>query len=607
MCGISGIFAYSPSAKDADRDELLRVTEHMAARGPDGAGEWSSSDSRICLGHRRLSIIDLSDRAAQPMESASGGHVVVFNGEIYNYRQLRRELEESGYRFRTQSDTEVLLYLYAEMGSAMVDRLRGMFAFAIWDPTKKGLFLARDGFGIKPLWYADGDGQFRFASQVRALHAGGALSREADPAGWVGFLLFGYVPEPYSTFKSIRALPAGTTMWIDRDGPGEPRRYFSIAKVYQQSELKNESAGSAFERVKAALLDSVRHHLVADVPVGIFLSAGVDSGALLGLMRDAGQAEPIAVTLCYDEYHGKHEDEAPLAAQTAALYGCKHHVRRVSNREFSEDVDRIFAAMDQPTIDGINTWFISKAAREIGLKTVMSGLGGDELFGGYPSFRDIPRVVRLCAAPARIPFLAEAFRVIVARIGSAAALSPKYAALLVHGGSWAGAYLLRRGIFLPRDLEGLLDTDMVADGLNRLMPLDYIESNMRPAPSTDFGKVATFESSLYMRNQLLRDSDWASMAHSVEVRVPFVDPFLLRELAPITVRSPPGSGKRWLAASPTKPLPSELTERPKTGFGIPVAEWLLENPELQAWRQVPQLARPGCPWARRWAYQLAAA
>ena len=604
MCGIAGIFAYDPAAEAVNRDELRRMREQMSARGPDGAGDWYADDGRVGLGHRRLSIIDLSARAAQPMASASGKHVIVFNGEIYNYRALRQELEAKGRKFSTESDTEVLLHLYAEHGAAMVDRLRGMFAFAVWDAEKKGLLLARDGFGIKPLWYADAGGQFRFASQVRALQAGGALSREPDPAGWVGFYLFGSVPEPFSTYRAVRSLPAGSTLWVDQDGIREPRRYFSIAEVY-----KNASQTSApprptdFEQVRAALLDSVRHHLVADVPVGIFLSAGVDSGALLGLMREAGQTDTVAVTLTYGEYRGRPEDEGPLAARTAAHYGSQHHLRNVSEQEFRDDLPRIFEAMDQPSIDGINTWFVSKAARELSLKAAVSGLGGDELFGGYPSFDDIPRWVKWAAAPARAPGIAAAFRALVAHSGLAAFVSPKLAGLLHYGGTYAGAYLLRRGVFLPGDLDALMDRNFVREGLSRLRPLDLVREAMTPAPPTSFAKVATLESSLYMRNQLLRDADWASMAHSLEIRVPLVDRPLLEALAPLS-SALQRSRKSWLAQSPKRPLPAEILNRAKTGFTTPIKDWLQRDDRLQRYRKVPALAEPRCPWARRWAYQL---
>ncbi len=414
MCGITAIFAYHDAAPEVDRDELRRIRDHMAARGPDGKGEWFSQDKRIALGHRRLSIIDLSERGAQPMSSQDGSLVVSFNGEIYNYRKLRTELEKKGYVFQSQSDTEVLLHLYADRSERMLQDLRGMFAFTLWDAKKGALLLARDPYGIKPLYYADDGRTIRVASQVKALLAGGKVSKLSEPAGVVGFFLFGSVPEPYTSYQEIRAVPAGNTIWINDLGPAEPKRYHSIAETFRTAteNAKPLSEAALQETVRNALLDSVRYHLVADVPVGAFLSAGVDSGTLVGLMKDTGQPEIQTVTLAFDEFRGKHEDEAPLAQQVARQYGTEHATRIVTEKEFREDLPKILEAMDQPSIDGINTWFVSKAASELGLKVAISGLGGDELFGGYPSFRDIPRWLKFLRIPSRIPFLGDAFRVL---------------------------------------------------------------------------------------------------------------------------------------------------------------------------------------------------
>ena len=331
---------------------------------------------------------------AQPMASADGKLVVTFNGEIYNYRALRKSLEAKGRVFRSQSDTEVLLHLYAEKGEAMVHDLRGMFAFAIWDSERKRLFLARDPYGIKPFYYADDGWTLRFASQVKALLAGGKVSHDPEPAGQVGFYLWGSVPEPFTTFRQIRVLPAGCTAVVDRIGMHSPKRYHSIAAVYCEAEARSGDTSKPKDRVAeigAALLDSVRHHLIADVPVGAFLSAGIDSGAVVGLMRDAGQNDIQTVTLAFEEFRGQADDEAPLAEEVARTYGTRHTTRVVTESEFQTDLPRILEAMDQPSIDGINTWFVSKAAKELGLKVAVSGLGGDELFGGYPSFHDIPK------------------------------------------------------------------------------------------------------------------------------------------------------------------------------------------------------------------------
>src|SRR6266487_787778 len=314
MCGIAGIFAYHYAANAVDPVEVRRIRDHMAARGPDGFGEWYSKDEHVGLGHRRLTIIDLSERGAQPMTSADGKLVVTFNGEIYNYRQLRVALEARGRTFRTQTDTEVLLHLYAEKGEAMVNDLRGMFAFGLWDAQKKALLLARDPYGIKPLYYADDGWTLRFASQVKALLAGGRVSRNQEPAGWVGFCLFGSVPEPFTTYQEIHALPAGSTLWVDPVGTREINGYFSIANTYCRAEASGVELVSDADlqaSFREALLDSVRHHLVADVPVGAFLSSGIDSGALVGLMRDAGQEEIRTVTLAFEEFSGRNADEAP--------------------------------------------------------------------------------------------------------------------------------------------------------------------------------------------------------------------------------------------------------------------------------------------------------
>ena len=379
MCGINGVFAFHPAAPSPERSELLKTRDHMSARGPDGAGEWWDRHARVGLGHRRLSIIDLSDRASQPMIGAEGDVVVTFNGEIYNYPSLRRQLESEGVAFRSNSDTEVLLHLYRRDGRDMVSRLRGMFAFAIWDQRKCGLLLARDPYGIKPLYTANDGWTIRFASQVKALLAGDRVSRDPEPAGVVGFHMWGSVPDPFTLYREIRALPAGHTQWIDAAGPAEPQAYVSIASILADGAARPLAAHDVAPRVREAVGESVAAHLLADVEVGVFLSAGVDSCALLGLMKDAGQQHIRAITLAFEEYRGTPEDESVLAADVARSYGAEHVVRFVSEEEFRADLPAIMGAMDQPSIDGVNTWFVSKAAREAGLKVALSGLGGDEL------------------------------------------------------------------------------------------------------------------------------------------------------------------------------------------------------------------------------------
>lgn len=575
MCGIAGIHAYLDVAPRVDRGEILRMNRRMAARGPDGSGLWLSDDGKTGFGHLRLAIIDLSEGGAQPMHAGDGRLTITFNGEIYNYRELKAELQARGHVFRSGSDTEVLLHLYDEYGADMVRRLRGMFAFGLWDAARRTLLLARDPLGIKPLYWADDGWTVRFASQAKALLAGGAVPRDPDPAGIVGFHLFGSVPEPFTVWRGIRSLPAGTTLTVDATGPGTPKAYYDVATALAGRAAAAPADGDPRARLAEAVRDSVRHHLVADVPVAVFLSAGLDSGALLGTMAGLGVRDITAVTLAFAEFKGLAQDEAPLAAEVAARYGARHIVRTVDRAEFERDLPALRDAMDLPTIDGINTWFVAKAAREAGIKVALSGLGADECFGGYPSFVDVPRSVHWLRPVSWLPGLgALARRGLSAANAAGLGLHPKAPGVLQYGGDWAGAYLLRRGVYMPWELDDVLDPALVKEGLRRLTPLSRIAAALHSGtPLGDFDRVAALETSLYMRNQLLRDADWAGMSHSVEIRVPYVDPFFLAALPPGEVLATMRA-KDAVADLPSPPLPDSVRHRSKTGFTTPVGRWL---------------------------------
>jgi asparagine synthase (glutamine-hydrolysing) len=329
--------------------------------------------------------------------------------------------------------------------------------------------------------------------------------------------------------------------------------------------------------MSVAVHDSVRHHLVADVPVAVFLSAGLDSGALLGTMAELGVRDTLAVTLSFAEFKGDRHDEAPIAAEVAKRYGARHVVRTVDRAEFERDLPAILDAMDLPTIDGINTWFVAKAAREAGIKVALSGLGADECFGGYPSFKDVPRSVHLLRPFRFIPGLGGLVRRLMSStIASGERLHPKSAGVLQYGGDWAGAYLLRRSVYMPWELDRLLDPALVEEGLRRLAPLSHIANELQAGrPLGDFDRVAALETSLYMRNQLLRDADWAGMAHSIEIRVPYVDPFFLAALPPGDVLAEI-KAKEAVADVPQPPLPDVSRNRAKTGFVTPVGQWMRE-------------------------------
>jgi asparagine synthase (glutamine-hydrolysing) len=579
MCGVNGIFAYSDSAPRLRLRELLEVRDAMASRGPDGAGEWLSNDERVGLGHRRLSFVDLSDAGAQPMATADESLRITFNGEIYNYQSIRARLVDKGVVFRSHSDTEVLLHLYAEKGPAMLSELRGMYAFAIWDNLRRRIFLARDPFGIKPLYFSDDGKTLRFASQVKALLHSADIDTGPEPAAKVGFMLWGYVPEPYTLYSGIRALPAGSWMSIDAGGAHASQTFCRISDEIAAAEDRAESlsAEEVAERLRAAMLDSVSRHLIADVPVGAFLSSGLDSTTITALASEVTESRLHTVTLGFEEFRGTEADEVPLAELVARSYRTTHQTRWVTRNEFQEDFARLLSAMDQPSIDGVNTYFVSKATKQSGLKAALSGLGGDELFGGYPSFQQIPHLVR---AVGKFPIggAAKALRAISAPVLKHFT-SSKYAGLLEYGGTYGGAYLLRRALFMPWELPDLLDPDLAREGWRELEPMLRLEATAKGIDSERL-RVSALEMTWYMRNQLLRDSDWAGMAHSIEIRVPLVDLHLLRAVVPLRLQS---RGKSAMARTPAARLPEAILNRRKTGFSVPVRDWLdAETPQRGA-------------------------
>ena len=567
MCGLAALFAYGANAPPIDRSQLDAIHDRQAPRGPDSEGIWISDDNRVAMAHRRLSIIDLSEAGAQPMVTKDGAYRIVFNGEIYNYRALRQQLIDDGVALVSNSDTEVLLHLYIRQGPAMVDALRGMFAFAIWDEKRQGMFMARDAYGIKPLYFADDGKTLRVASQVKALIAGGGIDTSPAPAGHVGFFLLGYVPEPYTLYKGIEAVPAGGSLWVDTSGRGAPHKWFNLTKELSEVDPAPYDA----EALRAALVDSMQHHLVADVPVGVFLSAGLDSASLVALASEAHGANLRTVTLGFQQFRGSENDEAPLAEVLAKHYETDHETRWIKTSDFHDNADHLMAAMDQPSIDGANTYFVSKVTREAGLKVALSGVGGDELFAGYQNFQQVPSLARALGLFHFLPGLGKAFRIVSAPL-IRKLTSPKYAGLFEYGSRLGDAYLLRRGLYMPWELPEVLDPDLVKEGLKTLAITEKLSETIGDIGQARVSMTA-LESAWYMRNQLLRDADWASMAHSLEIRTPLVDIALLRALAPMIAGSRPPT-KNDMATSLAKPLPPEILHRPKTGFSIPVRDWV---------------------------------
>lgn len=606
MCGLAGVLLLHDALDQSSADDAVRrMCARMHARGPDAQGYWTDSRVNLSLGHRRLSILDLEARANQPMISDNGRYVIVFNGEIYNFRDLRRVLEQDGEGFRTQSDTEVLLKLYAREGEGMLTRLRGMFSFAIWDRHIRAIFLARDPYGIKPLYLGQSKNGWLFASQVKALLASGLISHDSDPDGQAGFWLLGSVPEPRTWFRDITAVPAGSWCRISADGKlVGPHKYWDVGDSWRKAPECRMTAGEVQEVVRTAVSRSVQQHLVADVPVGIFLSGGIDSGSLAGLMKDSGARDVLGVTVAFREFHGQHEDEVPAAKEIAERFGIRHHVRVITRQEFEADLPRILSAMDQPSIDGINTWYASKAVAELGLKVVISGIGGDELFYGYPSFQQLPLLVLRRRRMGRVPGALLAADLVLRAVARYSGNS-RWRWVTRQAQTLYGAYWLRRGLFTPDDLPALLGSGGSSQVSQQRDPAVLLESIAGDLPADSMAAVGQLESMVYLRNQLLRDSDWASMDHSVELRTPLVDAWLLRDLMPVLRSFGRLQGKHLLAASPVTPLSQAITGRTKTGFGIPLDVWMNDEGDRLAGCARVSASHQAGQSSRRWAATVA--
>lgn len=581
MCGIAG-FVPSQVGYRVPPEVARRVLLSMRLRGPDGEGQWEQPESRALLLHRRLSIQDLTESGAQPMLSHDGRLAIAFNGEIYNKENLRKLVPD--YPWRGTSDTEVILATYEKFGEETPRLLRGMFAFGIWDERRRGLFLARDPYGIKPLYIAETPDGIWFASQVKSLLQVPGVDLAPEPAGHAGFFLWGSVPEPFTLYRGIRSLPSGHSLWIENGKEPHRAQFASIADA-----LAGPSDSASATPLHDALFETVRMHFLSDVPVSVFLSAGLDSSTITSLSAAAFPSASIhCLTLGFDVYAGTERDETREAAQIANFYGVSHQIATIGREDFRRESRQFLDAMDQPTVDGINTYFIARMVRQAGYKVALSGVGGDELFAGYASFREIPKLVntlRLFPASNRLGSVLRRWTAPLLKHIT----SPKYAGTIEYGGDVEGAYLLRRALFMPWELTEAMDPELAAAGLEELSNSTLHSAEMDRVRHLPLRAQVTFlESTRYMRNQLLRDADWAGMAHSVELRTPLVDFTLLTQLAPMLRTANPPS-KMDMANTLLRPLPQNILHRGKTGFFVPVREWMAdsfeEKPErgLRSW------------------------
>jgi len=597
---------------------VRQMTPTMLHRGPDDEG-YLESNVRLALGMRRLSIIDVTG-GHQPIFNEDGTVAVVLNGEIYNFKELRDELAELGHTFTTRSDSEVVAHAYEEWGEECVERLEGMFAFAVWDTRKDRssrqeqsageegiLFLARDRLGIKPLYYyrgtgvspVNGHGQdaratFLFASEVRTLLASGVVARRLSPGALESYLLFGSVSEPMTLVDDVLSLPPGHTMTISL-GDGlvtQPKPYWNLgARISAVRPLNNQKQGASGSSngdagkhggdaacVRTLLEDSVRSHLVSDVPVGVFLSGGIDSTSLAALAsREVTGIHTFTVAFAEKEFN-----EAAIARRTAAKFGTTHQEVVLSGDDMLASLDEAVGALDQPTIDGINTYFVSASARQAGLKVTLSGLGGDEVFGGYSTFRRTPKYQRLANAGAYVP---SAMRSAVSATVTAAIATGgqrfmsddatrKISALWNTPGALPDPFYFGRALFTPAQVSQLMSGESPSGASPWWNRMAQCAEQAREFDS--FAAVSCMEMDSYLVNTLLRDTDSMSMAHSLEVRVPFLDHRLVEFVTalPQEKKLRKGVPKALLVAALGDLLPSEVVNQTKRGFTFPWAEWL---------------------------------
>ncbi len=553
MCGIFGFAGDRTTASGLDLGPVQAALEH---RGPDDRGrlvEAGPGDAAVALVHTRLAILDLSPAGHQPMVSASGRHVLVFNGEVFNFAEVKRDLEAEGVPIRSTGDSEVVLEAIVHWGPATaVKRFRGMFALAVWDRTDGSLLLVRDRLGIKPLYLLETARGLAFASEVRALLATGLSRRRLSREGLGSYLAFGSVSEPHTMIEGIRSLPPGHMLtW--RDGTSVVTRYWSLP----ESPARRLTYPEAVETLRPVLTEAIRLRLVSDVPLGIFLSGGIDSSALLAL---ASVDRPHSFTVTFDETR---YSEAAFAAEVASHYGSEHHEVRISPASAASSFETALAAQDQPSADGINTYIVAKAAREAGLTVALSGLGGDELFAGYPSFRSFGRLLAAGRAGRILPSGVER-----SMLGSRFNQARKLGAVLGGGGAVPATYAALRAMFTERQIQALLGPGL------RGHPVEASGFVEGAAAGDPVNALSRLELAHYIPSTLLRDTDSMSMAHALEVRVPYLDHEVVELLLslPGALKLRPGR-KKPLLVDVAPDLPQAASRRPKMGFVLPFDDW----------------------------------
>jgi asparagine synthase (glutamine-hydrolysing) len=562
MCRIAAIVSHD---KKASQLNILKMTDAMHRGGPDSSGYFCDENLPITLGHRRLSIIDLSSAGYQPMQDISNNYIISYNGEIYNYIPLKNELEKKGYVFKSNSDTEVLLNGYSEWGSNLFGKLNGMFAFILIDKRKKELIAVRDSEGIKPLYFGKEGGKFYFSSEIRGFQA--INPNWSEYSQWsIFFLTFGFIPEPYTTLQNVSHLPKGSYMVYNLEN-----YKYEIFKYSQVNfSLGITDLNEAIQLTRSTVISAIESHLIGDVPVGVFLSGGLDSSIITSVAQQKHKEKLNSLSIYFeDDKYSEKNFQNLVISRTGVI----HKSFKVSNEEYQKALPDILQAMDQPSIDGVNTYFISKYAKEAGFKVVLSGLGADEYFGGYSSFDGtLNRVKRLKNAIKIIGFLNGNY-------------SFKKVSFLDEK-RWYNDYLLNRGLFSPKDTANI--TGFSVSEVNSVLNLINEPSEFEKLNSNN--KISYLESNLYMQSQLLRDSDIFSMWHSLELRVPFLDRNVVNLAKSIdpAIKFNKKQKKHLLIEAFKDDLPQEVWNRKKQGFAFPFETWYSKNKFLTNSNYLPQ-------------------
>lgn len=570
MCGIFGLVG----KRSAELNQALALgTRALAHRGPDDDGTELlalASDPNMCvgLGSRRLAILDLSPAGHQPMHDPATGNWLVFNGEIYNFQEIRLELEKLGHRFASSGDTEVLLRAYGQWGEACLERLVGMFAFAVWDSRNERLFLARDRLGEKPLYYYAGPGLFTFSSELRSLLASGLVPRRLDTAGVASYLAFGAVQDPLTIIERVGSLPPGHTLAWEK-GRLSDQEYWSLAEVASRPPA-TDSREEAVEAIRKHLLQAVSQRLVSDVPLGIFLSGGVDSSCVVALACEVRGDPPDTFSITFGD---SEFCEAAYSSRVAREFDCRHHQIGLGEARLLQEISGALAGMDQPSVDGVNTYLVSQATKQAGITVALSGLGGDELFAGYSSFVSVPRMVQFRRYAGWLEPLGKGVDALLGR--SQTNRLAKICALAA-GNYYAGQpYFLSRALFLPASVRALLPP--LADQNGNLAGAWNLQSVAESVRGLDpVNQVVVLEGSTYMANTLLRDTDCMSMAHALEVRTPLLHHLLWEYVLPLAgrLKLEPHLPKPLLLRAAGRRLPEEIYLRRKMGFTLPFELWM---------------------------------